>query len=41
MHDKVDMIERTITTAVDKTMRTVDQLKVDLIDTLERKYDEI
>jgi hypothetical protein len=39
MHDKVDIIERNISMAVDKTIRTVDTLKVELMDTLEQKFD--
>ena len=41
MHDKVDIIERNISMAVDKTIRTVDTLKVELMDTLEQKFDQI
>ena len=41
MHEKVDMIERSLTMSVDKTIRTVDILKSDLFVALEQKYDEI
>lgn len=41
MHEKVDMIERSLTMSVDKTIRTVDILKSDLFEALEQKYDQI
>ena len=41
MHDKVDMIERNLTMQVDKANRAVEQLKLDLFEALEQKYDII
>jgi hypothetical protein len=41
MDDKVDMIERNLTIQVDKANRAVDQLKLDLFEALEQKYDII
>jgi len=41
MHDKVDMLDRNITMQVDKANRSVDQLKLDLFEALEAKYEVI
>ena len=41
MHDKVDMLDRNLTMQVDKANRSVDQLKLDLFDALEAKYEVI